>query len=364
MFMKQLLLHDTHLALGASFIDSGDLLLPNDYGDPLKEYEAVKKGAGVTDLSHRGKLRLSGKEYLKFLQGMLTNDVIELQAGRGMYAAILTVKGKMVSDMRVYRSEDGENDWVLLDLEPGLDVKVGGLLKKFRLSYKADIDDVTENLGLFSVSGPRAHELLNKILGKPLSDMEEYQHTAAQYGGTEITVVKVRRTTEEGYDLYVPADASKALWETLIRDGEQFGLAPVGSEALNILRIEAGIPIYGVDMDEDTIPIEAGIWSALSFEKGCYVGQEVIARIKWRGHVNRHLVGFDIQDARVPRAGDELVSGERKVGRVTSSAFSPGLHRPLALGYIRRGYEEPGTKISIKSGENLIQEALVSGLPF
>lgn len=362
--MKQLPLHDTHLTLGANFTRSGDWLIPSDYGDPLMEYEVVKKSAGISDLSHRGKLRLSGKEYLKFLQGMLTNDVINLEAGKGMYAAILTVKGRIVSDMRVYRLKDCEKDSVLLDLEPELNVKVGERLRKFRLSYKADIDDVSEGLGLFFLSGPRAKDILCKVLGRSLAEMEEYEHFSADFGGEDLMVVKVGRTPEGGYDLYVPDDHASALWGALARSGEEFGLIPVGSAALNILRIEAGIPVYDVDMDENTIPIEAGIWSALSFEKGCYVGQEVIARIKWRGHVNWHLMGFVIQGERVPAPGDELFSGERKIGRVTSGVFSPAFKTPLALGYIRRDYKEPGTKISIKSGENLVQEALVSGLPF
>ena len=194
--MKNLLLHNTHMALGANFTEKGQWLLPNDYGDAKKEYQAVRNTAGISDLSHRGKLRLSGKDHQKFLQGMLTNDVIKLEPTKGMYAALLTVKGRMVSDMKVYKNEDS----VLLDLEPGLNLKVADLLKKYRLSYKADIDDLTEALGLFSLNGPQAKELLSKALDIALPEMEKYQHFSADVKGQSVTVVKVNRTPMDDYD--------------------------------------------------------------------------------------------------------------------------------------------------------------------
>lgn len=366
--MKNLPLHDTHLSSGANFTASGDWLLPDDYGDAQKEYQAVRKSAGISDLSHRGKLRLSGKDHQKFLQGMLTNDVIKLEPTKGMYAALLTVKGRMVSDMRVYK----EDDSVLLDLEPGLNLKVAELLKKYRLSYKADIDDLTEALGLFSINGPKAKELLSKVLDIALPEMKEYQHFSTDIKGHSVTVVKVSRTPMDGYDIYMPAEAAPSLWDFLISSGEELNIVPVGSEALNTLRVEAGIPVYGIDMDESNIPIEAGLWDALDFEKGCYVGQEVVARIKWRGHVNWHLVGFVIEGERVPLAGDQIFLEERKIGRVTSGALSPALDKPVALGYIRREFKDPGTKVTVKSGEDntgKIQDdtpenAIVSDIPF
>ena len=362
--MNKLTLHDTHLSLGANFTEKGDWLLPNDYGDAQKEYPAVRTKVGISDLSHRGKLRLSGKDHLKFLQGMLTNDVIKLEPGKGMYAALLTVKGRMVSDMKVYK----EDDSVLLDLEPGLNIKVGELLTKYRLSYKADIDDLSEECGLFSINGPNAEELLFKVLDITPSDMEEYQHFSADIEGHNLTVVKVKRTPMDGYDIYMSGESASSVWNLFITSGKELGITPVGFQAMNTLRVEAGIPVYDVDMDESNIPIEAGLWDALDFEKGCYVGQEVVARIKWRGHVNWHLVGFVIEGERVPEPGDQIFLEQRKIGRVTSGAFSPVLEKPIALGYIRREFKEPGTKVRVTSGESHSGDtqdfAIVSSIPF
>lgn len=358
--MRKLRLHDIHESLGALFREAGEVPVPAAYGDSTAEYEAVRNKVGIIDMSDRGKLRLSGKEHLKFLQGMLTNDVIKLEEGKGMYAAVLTVKGRMLSDMNVYR----EPESVLLDLEPGLNEKVEELLKKFRLSYKAQIDDITDDLGLISVHGPNAGKLVSSISGVDVSGLEELSHKKARVDTAELLIVKINRTGEEGLDVYAPSDSIEGIWSVLMDNGKELGVKPVGLDAYNTLRIEAGIPIYGADMDEETIPIEAGIWRALNFEKGCYVGQEVVARIKWRGHVNRHLMGLTMAGEDLPASGDEIFAGEKKIGRITSSVFSPALGRPVALGYVRREFKSPGTEVIIKVKGELSEKAKVSELPF
>ncbi|MCC6711912.1 MAG: aminomethyl transferase family protein [Candidatus Dadabacteria bacterium] len=333
--------------------------MPEEYGGWPGEYEAVRKKAGLLDLSARGKLRLAGKEHLKFLQGMLTNDVMKLTAGEGASAALLTVKGRMLSDMRVYR----ETDSVLLDLEPGLNTGIKDLLLKYRISYKATVDDVTEELSLFSVQGPESKGVL-EAAGVTVPELKEHGHFKASLCGAEVICASADRTGERGFDLYVPGDRAEGVWNYLLERGKGLGLEPVGSRALDVLRIEAGIPVYGRDMDEDTIPIEAGIWNALSFEKGCYVGQEVVARIKWRGHVNRHLSGIVMEDGYTPSAGDEIFAGEKKIGRITSPAFSPALGRSVALGYVRREFVEPGTEVDISSPGGARGKGVVRPLPF
>ena len=334
-------------------------IMPEEYGGWLGEHEAVRKKAGLLDLSARGKIRLAGKEHLKFLQGMLTNDVMKLTDGEGTYAAILTVKGRMLSDMRVYK----EGGSVLLNLEPGLNVKVRDLLLKYRLSYKATVDDVTEELALFSVQGPESKNVL-KAVGVTIPELKEHGHFKAAIFGMEVICASADRTGEGGFDLYVPAGSAEEAWNYLLEKGKGFDMEPVGSRALDVLRVEAGIPIYGRDMDEDTIPIEAGIWNALSFEKGCYIGQEVVARIKWRGHVNRHLSGIVMEEGFSPSAGDDIFAGEKKIGKITSPAFSPGLGRNVALGYVRREFVEPGTEVDISSSDGSRGKGTVNPLPF
>ena len=202
-------------------------------------------------------------------------------------------------------------------------------------------------------------------MGQHLPELNEYEFIIREVNGKETLIAKANRTGEEGFDIYISSDGTdQTLWESFIKEGDQFQLRPFGLDTMETLRIEAGIPIYGVDMNENTIPIEAGLWDALNFEKGCYVGQEVIARIKWRGHVNWHLVGFEIQGDDIPNRDSSISTGEREIGYITSSAFSPGLKKIIALGYIRREFKEPGTMVIIHLDENKKVPAEVIDLPF
>jgi glycine cleavage system T protein len=353
--MKKSLLYEIHLLQEATVDDSSGWLMPKNYGNPLEECLAVRNGLGIADLSHRGKLRLSGKEHIKFLQGMVTNDINKLEEGKGLYAALLTVKGKMISDMRVYR----ESESLLLDLEPGLNEKVRELLVMYRLSYKANVEDITESLCLLSIHGPNSNRLLQKTLDEDIPQLNEYDFFTRQINGSQTIIARVNRTGEEGYDIFVPVDGVKTMWESLIENGKELRLKPIGLDAMEILRIEAAIPRYGADMNENTIPLEAGLEHAISYEKGCYVGQEVVARIKWRGHVNWCLVGFEIEGEDLPTKSDKIMRNETEIGYITSSAFSPELKKIIALGYIRREFREPGTKVLASiNGENKSAEVV------
>ena len=352
--MKKTPLHDIHSRQGAIFGDYSGWLMPKNYGNELDEYFAVRNNVGIVDLSHRGRLRLSGREHIKFLQGMLTNDISGLEEGKGQYATLLTVKGRMISDMKVYR----DNDHVLLDLEPGLGEKIKELLTRFRLSYKANIEDITESLSLASVHGPDSQKLLQKTFAEEIPELDEYSFTKREMAGFQTMIVRTNRTGQEGYDIFTPPGQLETLWRSLTENGDEFHLKQVGLDTMETLRIEAAIPRYGVDMDENTIPIEAGLWHALSFEKGCYVGQEVIARIKWRGHVNRHLAGLEIEGQALPMSGDKMMHEDREVGYITSSTYSPSLRKSIALCYIRREFIEPGTKLEI-NGEKILPAEVV-----
>jgi glycine cleavage system T protein len=359
--MRKTPLYELHALQGATFDTSSGWLIPKDYGNTLEEYAAVREGIGVFDLSHHGKLRLTGKEHLKFLQGMLTNDVLKLEQGKGIYACLLTAKGKMVTDMKVYRNSDS----VLVELEAGLNEKIKELLLRFRLSFKASIEDLTESVALISIQGPKSKKLLELILSEQIPELKEYEFIKRNLDGTEVLIARVNRTGETGFDIFTPSDTAPRVWNLLL-DTKKPDLKPrpVGKQALEMLRIEAGIPVYGIDMDENTIPIEAGLWHALSFDKGCYIGQEVIARIRWRGHVNRHLVGFEIEAQNIPKRGDRVIIDEREVGYITSATFSPFLQKPVAIGYIRREFREAGTRTLIKLDSGELIPASVTSLPF
>jgi aminomethyltransferase len=359
--MEKTTLYNIQALQGADFEEFSGWMMPKSYGNVLDEYNAVRNNVGILDLSHHGKVELGGKEHIKFLQGILSNDVKKLEEGDGQYATFLTPKGRIITDMKLYRKGAS----VLIELEPGLNEKVIELLLKYRISYKADIEDLTESLSLITVQGPNSKRLIEKTLGGKIPDLKEYCFFSGEINGKELLIAYVNRTGELGFDIFISSDgANKTLWESLIAKGQEFEARPVGLVAFETLRIEAGIPRYGVDMNENTIPIEAGLWNALSFEKGCYVGQEVIARIKWRGHVNWHLAGLRIDGDYTPKKNSKIITGEREIGYITSSAYSPKLNKIIALGYIRREFNKPGVQVTIKTESNKTLSAEVSQIPF
>ena len=346
---------------GGIFPEGSDSHIPDFYSDVPDEVGNVRSNFGIIDLSNRGKLRLSGKEHLKLLQGMITNDVVELEDSKGVYATSLTPKGKIITDMRVHKLEG----YTLIDLEPGINETYGAHLLKYRLSYKADIEDITESHSLFHLCGPGSVDFLRKTLKLSNIPKDEFDSVKLNMHGGELLIIKVNRTGETGFDFYAEVGTGFKVWTDLIDSGMEDGLKPFGISTLETLRIEAGIPVLGIDMDENTIPIEAGLWNALDFEKGCYIGQEVVARIKWRGRVNWHLVGFKINEFKdTLKSGCELFIGDKKVGRITSSVFSPTMGTTIALGYIRREFKEEGVSVDIVLEDNSGLKAAVSILPF
>ena len=301
-----------------------------------ERYRASREGAVVYDRQDRGRVRLSGSDRLSYLQGLLTNDVGALRAGEGCYAALLTPQGRMMSDMRVHETGDS----VILDVPASAAAAVAAHLSNFIFSEDAQVEEVTTALAQLTVIGPLAPEVVGARLpsfGNGRVDVSGIQVVAAE--NDELGVPAV--------DLFVESGSKAAVLTALAAAG----VAPVDEVLFETLRIEAGTPRFGVDMDESTIPLEAGIEErAISFSKGCYVGQEVIIRVMHRGggRVARRLVGLALAPgAGVPAHGAPLVSGDRQVGAVTSAAFSPALGHPIALAYVHRDFTAPGTALDL-----------------
>jgi glycine cleavage system T protein len=351
-------LADVHLLQGAALAEYHGALVPARYTDSKAEYKAVRNSAGIFDFSFRARFAARGPDRVSFLHNMLTNDVKSLGPGQSMYAALLDVKGHILADLRVY----WEPDQVLLETDADLIDKAINVLERYII-----MDDVTlERLkwcGL-AVQGPRSRALFEGRLEGPLPSLSEFGHLRRVYAGLPLHVARVSSTGEEGYELWLPLDddpgKAKVLWETLLASAPGLAAVPCGTEALEMLRIEAGIPRYGADFGEDTLPLEAGLLNALSFTKGCYPGQEIVERARSRGHINWKLVGVAVDAAVPPLPGEKLLSEGKEVGEVTSTCFSPRLNRPIALAYVRREVSEPGTRLVFASGSY----AVVQALPF
>lgn len=357
--MQRSALFASHQALGASFTEVAGWEMPQHFGDSQAEYRAVRQSVGLCDLSHRGLVRITGTDRQRFLHAMVSNDTESLQPGQGCFATLLTNKGKLVADFAVYAMPD----MYLLDLEPQMAQPFIEALDYFVIADDVTFHDESAHWGLLSLQGPRAADLLALAWEREVAELPTYAHTVWNLAGHHIHLIQRSHTGEVGYQLLTCREALPALWEALWQHREVCDARAVGLEALDVLRIEAGIPVFGRDMTEDTIPIEANLVEAISYTKGCYIGQEVIARIDARGHVNRKLVGLLLAGETLPQQGAPIVSSEREVGWITSTTHSPALKQPIALGYVRREVVTPGTHLEVQTNGTTVGATVVE-LPF
>jgi tRNA-modifying protein YgfZ len=321
-------------------------------------YDAARRRAAFIDRSDRGRIVVSGADRASYLQGLLTNDVVAVKAGQGCYAAYLTAHGRMIADLHVYEL----GDVMLLTLAGEVKDTVLAKLDQFIFSEDVQLGDVTDTFAQIAVVGPGAAQAVVDALGSvtadALSGLAAHGNTRAEWSGGAAIIVRIVDAGQPGFDVFVDRPHADALAAALAANGA----AQIDAATADALRIEAGVPLFHRDMDEDTIPLEAGIESrAISFTKGCYVGQEVIIRVLHRGHgrVARKLVGLVVDGESVPAGGATIRSGDREIGAVTSSTASPALKRPIALGYVHRDFVEPGTAVTIGDAP-----AQVAALPF
>jgi folate-binding protein YgfZ len=319
-------------------------------------YAAARDGAAVLPRP-RGRIVVSGKDRATYLQGLLTNDVVALGAGQGCYSAYLTPQGRMMADLWVYEL----GDVILLSMSPAVKDAVLAKLDQFIFSEDVQLGDVSDTFGAVAIVGPRSAQAAATALGidaSVLAGLPEHGNVRVTHDGEPAIALRITDAGEPGYELLVPRERS-ALLDAAVRAA---GAAALDEATADVLRIEGGVPLFGRDMDEDTIPLEAGIESrAISFTKGCYVGQEVIIRVLHRGHgrVARKLVGLTF-DGGVAEPGTALQIDGKDIGTITSSAMSPALGRGIALGYVKRDFAAPGTRITSAQG----LQAEVVALPF
>jgi folate-binding protein YgfZ len=307
----------------------------------------------------RGRIVVSGPDRGSFLQGLLTNDVGGLAAGEGRYSAYLTPQGRMITDLYVYEI----GDVMLLSMPLATKDALLTRLDQFIFSENVQLGDVTGAFSTVAIVGPAAAAVVASIVGADagaLAGLAEHASVRVQFDGTPAIVTRVLDTGAPGFDVYV----EQARVEALVQALKRAGVEPIDEATADVLRIEGGVPVFGRDMDETTIPLEAGIEQrAISFTKGCYVGQEVIIRVLHRGHgrVAKKLVGLTLDGDAPPPAGASIAesNGGHPIGSVTSSAWSQALDKPIALGYVHRDFIAPGTEVTIAG-----RRAVVTALPF
>jgi folate-binding protein YgfZ len=329
------------------------------YASVGSEYDALRSGAIVIDRSSRGRLRVFGEKSGDALTGLVTNDVLGMHAGHGQYGAALSAKGRIVADVRIFASPGS----YLVDTPPRAWPGFLSMVKKYvnpRVSGYRDDSHAIRDIGIFGVVARRITAKISAVSIDVLGAMQPYQHESVTIDGTAVTIARSPDLGVEGYELFVPFEQFDNVWQRAMNAGA----TPAGLGAWEIARVEAGRPEWGIDIDDTTIPQEANFdeLDAISYTKGCYIGQEVVARVHFRGHVNRHLRGLRSAAAEPPPTGAQLIDDSgNHVGDVRSAVASPRLGG-IALGMVRREIA-PGASLNAKweGGEGRVD---VTPLPF
>jgi aminomethyltransferase len=332
--------------------ESFGVLYPEAFTDPRAEYRALTTTAALVDLCHWGALRLRGGDRIRFLNALTTNDVERLPAGRACHSALATVKGKLVAELFVLKGE-GE---LFVQVAQGQAGTVAEVLDKHIIADDVDLEDVTGQFGVLAVEGPRFREIVWRLFPTTPLPAEPLGFVDADYLGTSVTVVRNSVTGEPGYHLIVPSRGIARIRDFVIQSGRADDMMLAGRAAWNARRVEAGMPWWGVDIVAgENFPKECRLEDVVSYDKGCYLGQETIARMHHRGHPNRLLSGVVPAADGTPDApaGSEMFAPadtSKPVGRVTSAVYSPALEKQLIMGYIRTGYTDPGTELVLRAG--------------
>jgi aminomethyltransferase len=321
--------YDWHQSKDAVFEEFFGCQVPSHFGDPGREYRALRESAGLRDVSYFGKIRITGKDSRKFLQGKITNDANLLTPGQGIFATALDIKGHIQADMKIY----GFSDHLLMVLMHYAKEHILKFLDRYIISEDVQLKDVTEDYGMLQVLGPQAETLLRQ---REISDLPAHLYSFVRVSVAGISAEVIRLGA--GFALLCAAADTPALLSAL-------DVQPVGMRAFDTFRIESGMPLFKRDFDDSNFPQEARLDSTLNFNKGCYLGQEVMARIDAQGHVNKFLMGIASTGQMNP--GDVLCKGEKEIGRITSVTQSPKLGQGLAMGYVRREFAKDGEPVEI-----------------
>jgi len=321
-------IHDRHLAAGARIIDFAGWEMPVQYSGILGEHQAVRSAAGLFDVSHMGEVSIQGRGSEGFLQRLTMNDVRTLEDGGAQYTGLLTPRGTLVDDLILYRLE---RDLYLLIVNAANTRKDYDWLLEHRRG-DVQVSDRSAEHALLALQGPLAEEILRR-LAPGLPDLRRFTHAGIPLRGAACRVARTGYTGEDGFEILAPPARAGALWDALLEAGSPLGLLPAGLGARDTLRLEAGLLLYGQDLDEQTTPLEAGLGRFVRLDKGDFMGREALVR-QSRDGVPRRLIGFEMVDAGVARHGYPVWSGGQPRGPVASGGFAPTLKKNIGLVYL------------------------------
>jgi len=363
-------LAELHKKFGATLIQVGGTSVPDKYTTVEDEYFAARHGAAFFDISHFGKLRITGKDAVDFLNRISTNDLSGMRPGMGKQTFLTTEKGKVIDLCTIYTQQES----LLLRTSPTNSANVKKWIEKFIISEDIRVEDVTGIFPMIFITGPAAASFLDHVAHSShkmildLSKMPLYNFIGTFVGSHKVFLSRTRLALDPGYVMLVTPDDMEEVWNLLLDNSSSQGVKPAGLETFEVLRVEAGTPLYPSELNENVDPLEVNNFEAVSFSKGCYIGQEVVARLQTYNKVKRRLVGLIVTSkvnagSKVFEMKQSSSEAETEIGFITSSVKSPGLGKEITLAYVSMQQIVPGAKYLVKAGEKNI-EAELSTLPF
>jgi len=341
--VKRTPLTEWHEAHGARMTDFHGWRMPLQYASITDEHIAVRTKAGLFDLGHMGRVRISGPDRVEFVRRIVTCDIGAAAEGRVLYGFICNERGGIVDDVTVYRARD----YIFLVVNASNRAKVLDHLGRLREGFSVEIEDLTGTLGMIAIQGPEAAAILAGETDLQLDGIKFYHFEIGPVAGAKTIVSRTGYTGEDGFELYMGSLYCESVWEALLARGRERGLVPVGLGARDTLRLEAAMPLYGNELDEETTPYEAGLGKFVALDKGDFIGRQALLE-RSRSHISRRLSCLVMQERSVPRSGYEIFVGDMKIGRVTSGTFSPTLGRGIAMAYLDAVYAQPDTMVEVE----------------
>lgn len=333
--------------------------MPKVYSAISEEYSAARNGVVLMTRSYSAIIKVFGKDHVDLLHRLTTNEIRNLKPGEGAISIFTNEKGRIVDRFTLYKFEDE----MLLITSPQNSEKTAAWIDKYIFVEDVKVQNLTPTMGILTLFGPKSPYLLNSMFNDGFDALVNHHFKKIQWNGKSLLICRTEELGCPGFDLILHSENLKELWEQLLELGTEFGLKPIGEEAYEILRIEAGWPLFGKDFDEDINPHEAQLLRYVSFTKGCYIGQEVVARLDTYEKVQKYLMGIILEGEAPPKSKDAILIDGQEVGYLTSVTHSIALDKNIALGYVRTKFISEGAHIHINSEAKQISGKLVR-LPF
>ncbi len=334
--------HDWHATNNGRMVEFGGWHMPVQYSTIVDEHTVVRNSAGLFDISHMGRLRFSGDDACSFLDYLLTNDVSKLQVGQVRYSLVCNDSGGVLDDVLVYRLPD----CYMLVVNASNRTKIVDWIGQHISRFTGDFEDQTLTHAMIAVQGPKAVEILAALGADTAAEHRYYSASNMTVAGIDALVSRTGYTGEDGFELIVPSDAGMRLWEQLLEVGQPYGVQACGLGCRDTLRLEAAMPLYGHELNEDTDPLTAGLDFAVKLEAANFIGKAALAKFA-ESPTGKVRVGLELEGKRIAREGAGIVSGDRFVGEVTSGTFSPTLQKSIAMGYVEQELSATGTEVEV-----------------